>query len=202
MAETFRTVVIGASAGGMTALVKILSRLPKEFSPSILIVQHVQEEGTDGYRTLFFDKKCALPVKEATDKEPMQSGTVYLAPAAYHLLVERIGTLSLSIDPPVNYSRPSIDVLFESAALAYGEKLIGVILTGANNDGSEGIIKIKEYGGYCIVQDPEEAEVGAMPRAAIKAAEIDQILSLEQIGEFLAAIGTSANKKTQPTPNK
>ena len=199
MSEKYRAVVIGASAGGMTALAKLLSLLPAKFAPSVLIVQHLQEEGTDGYRTHFFANKCALPVKEAMDKEPLQPGTVYLAPAAYHLLVERTGTLSLSVDAPVNYSRPSIDILFESAATAYGEKLLAVILTGANSDGSQGIKKIKQCGGYTIVQDPAEAEVPAMPRAAIESTEIDRIMPLEQIGRFLAKIGGPTNKQTPTT---
>ncbi|MDH3360372.1 MAG: chemotaxis protein CheB [Desulfobulbaceae bacterium] len=200
MAKKYRTVVIGASAGGLAALATILSRLPEEFEPSIIIVQHIKEDDADDYRSIFYNKKCALPVKEATDKEPLQQGTVYLAPASYHLLVERNGSnLSLSVDEPVNYSRPSIDVLFESAALAFEDKLIGIILTGANNDGSEGIRKIKENGGYTMVQDPEEADAEAMPLAAIKATEIDQILRLSDIGDSLAAMGITKNKKPQKT---
>lgn len=197
MAEQYQAVVIGTSAGGMNAIKKIIDRLPIEFAPPILIVQHVQEEGTDGYRTVFFNKKSLLPVKEALDKEPIQSGTIYLAPAAYHMLVEQNGTISLSVDPPVNYSRPSIDVLFESAAVAYGKKLIGIILTGANDDGSKGIQIIKDFGGHTIAQDPDEAESDLMPRAAIRDAEIDQILSLEKISDFLTKIGTN-NKPTEP----
>lgn len=200
MRNPYRAVVIGASAGGMNAIITILSMLPEDFAPSLIIVQHIPEEAMDGYRTVILNKKCSLPVKEAMDKEPLQPGTVYLAPAAYHLLVEQTGTLSLSVDKPVNFSRPSIDVLFESAAEALGDKLIGIILTGANNDGSRGIKKIKEYNGYVIVQDPAEAEVPAMPLAAIENAEIDQILPLAQIGSFLADINTQAKRQTTTPP--
>ncbi|MDH4321524.1 MAG: chemotaxis protein CheB [Desulfobulbaceae bacterium] len=189
MAELYRTVVMGASAGGMSALATILARLPKDFPASVVIVQHVKEEGTDGYRAVFLGKRCPLPVKEAIDKEPLKRGIVYLAPAGYHLLVEETGTLSLSVDPPVNFSRPSIDVLFESAATVFGERLIGVILTGANSDGSHGIRKIKEYGGYTMVQAPSEAEVPAMPLAAMESADIDAVLTLAEIGGFLTGIG-------------
>ena len=189
MAELYRTVVMGASAGGMSALATILARLPKDFPASVVIVQHVKEEGTDGYRAVFLGKRCPLPVKEAIDKEPLKPGIVYLAPAGYHLLVEETGTLSLSVDPPVNFSRPSIDVLFESAATVFGERLIGVILTGANSDGSHGIRKIKEYGGYTMVQAPSEAEVPAMPLAAMESADIDAVLTLAEIGGFLTGIG-------------
>jgi len=200
MSEEYRAVVIGTSAGGMTALTTILAMLPEDFTLSVIIVQHILEEGMDGYRTGFLDKRCALPVKEAMDKEPLQPGTVYLAPAGYHLLLEQAGTLSLSVDAPVNFSRPSIDVLFESAAVALGARLVGIILTGANSDGSQGIKKIKECRGYVIVQDPAEAEVPAMPLAAIESTEIDQILPLARIGSFLAEHGAQAVRKTKTPP--
>ena len=202
MPERYSTVVIGTSAGGMNALTSILSKLTDKFIPTIIIVQHIQEEGTDGYRTTFLNKKCALPVEDAIDKTPIQPGTVYLAPPAYHLLLEESGTLSLSIDEPVNYSRPSIDVLFESAAVAFKEKLIGIILTGANNDGEAGLKKIKQMGGYTIVQDPDEAEAKAMPLAAIKGTEVDQVLPLEQIGRFLAKLGTPTINTNSKQPHK
>ncbi len=201
MFVNYRVVAIGASAGGMNALARILSSLPPGFTPSVVVVLHVLEEGMDGYRTHYLNKKCALPVKEAMDKEPLQPGTVYLAPAAYHLLLEETGSLSLSVDAPVNFSRPSIDVMFESAAAAHGEKLLGIILTGANNDGSQGIKKIKEFGGYTLAQDPEEAEAPAMPRAAIEGGDIDQILTLVQIGHFLNMIVDRTGKKTPTSPS-
>lgn len=200
MPERFHAVVIGASAGGISALNTILSMLPKEFILPIVIVQHLQEEGTIGYRASYLNKNCALPVKEAIDKEPLEPGTVYLAPPAYHTLLEPTGVISLSIDAPVNFSRPSIDVLFESAALAHGKKLLGIILTGANSDGSQGIKKIKQYGGYVIVQDPDEAEAQAMPQAAITAAKIDRILTLKQIGNYLAKAGAPTIKNMHPAP--
>ncbi len=202
LAEQYRTVVIGASAGGLTALATILSRLPQNYPAPVVIVQHVKEEGTDGYRAVFLGKRCPLPVKEAIDKEPLKPGIVYLAPAGYHLLIEEPGPLPLSVAPPVNFSRPSIDVLFESAAAVLGEQLIGVILTGANSDGSRGIKKIKEYGGYTMVQDPSEAEVPAMPLAAIECADIDAILPLERIGGFLAGIDGPAIPLATTTTHK
>jgi two-component system chemotaxis response regulator CheB len=128
-----------------------------------------------------------LAVVDALDKQWIQPGTVYLAPADYHLLVER-GELSLSVDARVEHSRPSIDVLFESAADAYGPATVGVVLTGANADGARGAARIKERGGFVVVQEPESAEAPAMPRAAIAAARVDRILPLERIGPFLVEL--------------
>ncbi len=129
--------------------------------------------------------RCELPVKQADEKEKILQGSVYFAPPNYHLLVEDDHTFSLTVDPAVNYARPSIDVLFETAASAYGSRLIGVILTGANSDGSLGLKKIKEMGGLTIVQAPESAEVDAMPKAAISAVRPDHVLDLEGVGSLL-----------------
>lgn len=176
----FKAVVMGSSAGGMDALTEVLSRLPAGFPLPILVVQHVSPI-SENYLVKHLDSICKLNVKEADEKEQIKCGTVYFAPPNYHLLVEEDGSLSLSVEQRVNYSRPSIDVLFDSAAIAFGAKLIGVILTGANNDGSNGLLKIKEAGGIAIVQTPSTAYVDSMPLAAIQKADPQFVVPLSQI---------------------
>ncbi len=187
----YQAIVIGASAGGTDALAEIIPRLPGKFSVPIIVVQH-RHRNTDELGTHNLNENSALKVKEADEKEPIVGEYVYVAPANYHLLVEDDRTFSLSVDERVNYSRPSIDVLFESAAEVYKSKLIGIILTGANSDGAEGLKKIKQCGGLAIVQNPEGAESDAMPRAALATCEVDYVLSLEEIANFLQEI--SKNK--------
>jgi two-component system chemotaxis response regulator CheB len=184
-APGFRAVVIGVSAGGIQALSTLLPLLPKDFSLPILVVQH-RLAGSDDYITKSLNQICAMQVKEAEEKEAVKAGCVYLAPADYHLLVERDQTLSLSVDEKVNYSRPAIDVLFESAAYAWSSGLIGIVLTGANSDGAKGLALIKQLGGTAIVQDPDTAEHGTMPRAALASA--DYVLELSKIGDMLEAL--------------
>jgi len=179
--------VIGASAGGLVAVEKVLSKLKTSFCLPILLVQHISPH-TQSYLATHFEDKSALTVKEADDKEPIKRGYFYIAPPNYHLLVEYDGCVALSIDPPVNFSRPSIDVLFESAADYFGKELIGIVLTGANSDGALGLKKIKERGGLTVVQTIETSEAPAMPAAAIQTACVDHILPLEEIGEFLNEI--------------
>lgn len=180
----YQVVVIGASAGGIKALMSILSALPSNFPLPILIVQHLHPE-SDSYLVQMLDARCGLRVKQADEKEAITVGNVYLAPPNYHLLIEEDKTLSLTIDARVNFSRPAIDVLFDTAVYAYRDAVIGIMLTGANHDGSEGIKRIKQNGGYVIVQDPATAEADAMPRAAIAATKVDKILPLDQIGVYL-----------------
>lgn len=180
----YQVVVIGASAGGIKALMSILSALPSNFPLPILIVQHLHPE-SDSYLVQMLDARCGLRVKQADEKESITVGNVYLAPPNYHLLIEEDKTLSLTIDARVNFSRPAIDVLFDTAVYAYRDAVIGIMLTGANHDGSEGIKRIKQNGGYVIVQDPATAEADAMPRAAIAATKVDKILPLDQIGVYL-----------------
>lgn len=180
----YQVVVIGASAGGIKALMSILSALPSNFPLPILIVQHLHPE-SDSYLVQMLDARCGLRVKQADEKEAITVGNVYLAPPNYHLLIEEDKTLSLTIDARVNFSRPAIDVLFDTAVYAYRDAVIGIMLTGANHDGSEGIKRIKQSGGYVIVQDPATAEADAMPRAAIAATKVDKILPLDQIGVYL-----------------
>ena len=186
--KNYKAVVVGVSAGGMTALPAILSVLPISFSMPVIIVQH-RKEGQKDYLTTYLGQRCRLKVEEAKEKYPVSSGRVYLAPSGYHLLIERDFTFSLSVDPPVHFSRPSIDVLFESAADAYGPELIGVVLTGANSDGAQGLKKIRQKSGLALVQDPETAEADIMPLSAINTAGADHILPLDAIGPFLVYAG-------------
>jgi two-component system chemotaxis response regulator CheB len=163
-----RAVVIGASAGGIAAMRELVAQLPRSFPVPILLVLHIKGRVNADYSRLFGDP-APLGAKEADDKEVPIAGRIYVAPAGYHLLVETDGSLSLSIDPLVNFSRPSIDVLFETAAIAHGPDLAGVLLTGANGDGAAGLAAIRQRGGRVAVQDPASAEASAMPEAALKA---------------------------------
>jgi two-component system chemotaxis response regulator CheB len=184
-------IVIGVSAGGMKALGTILPHLPADFALGIIVVQHLHPSAEDSL-ALRLNKSCELAVKQADEKESIAPGVIYIAPPDYHLMVEEDRAFSLSLDEPVNYARPSIDILFETAADAYGSKLVGIVLTGANADGSHGLKRIKESGGVTIVQDPATAEIETMPRAAIAATQVDHILPLEEIGPFLV---TLANRR-------
>lgn len=185
-------IVVGTSAGGIHALQQILAPLPRDFRFPILVVQH-RRPNQDDLMAFTLNESCKLQVKEADLFESIYPGIVYLAPANYHLLVEPDKKLSLSVDAKVSYSRPSIDVLFETAAEAYRAALIGIILTGANYDGTNGLKKIKENGGFTIAQDPACAEVPTMPNEAINNKVIDKILSLAEIGRFLAQLSVQGN---------
>ena len=167
-------VVVGVSAGGLHALSVILPPLPTDFPAPIMVVQHIRPDADD-YHWQSLDEKCNLRVVQACDKVSPRPGTVYFAPPNYHLQVEPDRTLSLSVDARVHFARPSVDVLFQTAAEAYCPRLAGVILTGANGDGSDGMQRIKELGGIAIVQDPREAEATLMPEAAIGATHIDYV---------------------------
>ena len=180
-------VFIGASAGGLTALEILLPCLPVHYNLPVIIIQH-SHPGSDDFLTRYLNNKCNLIVKQADDKEPVLPGVVYFAPPNYHLLIEMDHSFSLSVEEPVNFARPSIDVLFETAAEAYGSKLMGVILTGASADGARGLMKIKSAGGIAVVQYPRTAEAQIMPKSAISACEVDFILPLEAIGKFLARL--------------
>jgi two-component system chemotaxis response regulator CheB len=180
----YEAVVIGTSAGGMTALKVLFSALPASYPLPFIVVQHIGAR-SDGWWIEFLNEQSALHFKEADEKEQIEKGTVYVAPPNYHLLVEKDRTFTLTIDERVNYARPSIDLLFESAADAYGDKLIGVVLTGSNHDGAMGLKKIHELGGLTIVEDPATAEWRGMPAAAIAASQPDHILSLDGIAKVL-----------------
>jgi two-component system chemotaxis response regulator CheB len=183
----YEAVVIGTSAGGLTALKTIIMKIENKNIPPVIIVQHMHPQ-SDDFLACYLNNITHLTVKQADEKEKILPNTIYLSPANYHLLIEEDRTFSLSIDKHENYSRPSIDVLFDTAAEVYCPDIIGIILTGANNDGANGIKKIKEHGGLTIVQDPLTAEADAMPKAALSATHIDKILTLEQIGHFLNKI--------------
>lgn len=183
---SFECVVIGTSLGGLSALQIVLRNLPADFLVPIAIVQHRHKHSGNTLLGLL-QKDSLLPIKEVEDKDEILPGQVYLAPADYHLLIET-GYFALSTDEPVSYARPSIDVLFESAADIYAEQAIGVILTGANHDGTQGLKKIKARGGMAIVQEPATAESAIMPLAAISAVKVDGILPLSQIAHLLLKV--------------
>jgi two-component system, chemotaxis family, protein-glutamate methylesterase/glutaminase len=183
----YQIIVIGGSAGAMTALTELLPMIPANFPLPIVIVVHLHPR-QDSSHIERLGSLCALPVKEADEKELIQPGTIYLAPPNYHLLIEKDHTFSLSIDERVNFCRPAIDVLFDSAVQAYASHIIGVVLTGANNDGAVGLRKIKERGGLAVVQDPRTAETTYMPQAALEATSVDHVLSVPEIGKLFVKI--------------
>jgi two-component system chemotaxis response regulator CheB len=182
-------VAIGASAGGVEAVAALLEALPRSFAPTLIVVIHLPATH-ESLLTAVLGQRTALPVVEASDRAPLAAGTVYVAPPAYHLLIEPERTFALSVDEPVNFSRPSIDVLFESAAYAYRDALLGIVLTGANADGAAGLAAIRSLGGLAWVQRPDTAYAPAMPAAAIETAGADRILTLEQMMDHLAALAT------------
>lgn len=184
----FAAVVMGGSAGALEALSLILPALPAAFPLPILIVVHVPADPPSVLAELL-QSKCALRVKEAEDKEPIEPGTVYFAPPDYHLLVEVNGAIALSCDDPLMYSRPSIDVLFESAADYFGETLLAVVLSGANSDGAAGALAIQGRGGRVLVQAPDSAYVRAMPQAALDKCPDAVSLSALEIAAYLEKEG-------------
>lgn len=179
-------VVIGCSWGGLEALRRILAGLATGLSAAVAVAQHRGPEARDEMPVEILDAVSALPVRVAEDKDPLAAGVVHLAAADYHLLVERDG-FALSTDAPVRHSRPSIDVMFESAADALGPRVIAVLLTGANADGAEGIRRLKRAGAVTVAQDPADAERSEMPAAAIATGAVDRVLRLEAIAPFLNA---------------
>ena len=183
-ATCYRAVAIGCSAGGLDALSIVLPSLPAAFPVPLVIVQHTNPRAQSRSHAIL-NGKCAIDVREADEKIEPQPGVAYLAPPNYHLLLELDGTFSLSVDERINYSRPAIDITFDTAAELYGSGLIGVVMTGASADGSRGLARIKLLGGYTIVQDPQEAQYMVMPQSAIKAAEPHAILPLRDIGPML-----------------
>ena len=185
--QNIEAVAVGASAGGVEALILLLDALPADFAPAVFIVLHLPK-GRESMLPQLFSRRCALSVKEAEDNEAIKAGTVYLAPADYHLLIEPEKSLSLSLDEPQHYSRPSIDLLFESAAYAYRERLLGIILTGASMDGASGLQTVRALGGLAWVQDPDEAIASAMPAAAISLAGADHVLPVKEIAAKLSSI--------------
>jgi len=181
----WRLVVVGTSLGGMSALKTFLSGLPKQFPLPVVIVQH-RAKTADSDLSTILSGYANLPLQEVEDKAEISPGVVYLAPADYHLLIQDT-SFSLSIDSCVSYARPSIDVLFDSAAACYGDSAVGVILTGSSDDGAQGAKHIEEQGGLIIIQDPSEAESAMLPQAALKATQAARVLPLAGIAPFLAA---------------
>jgi len=180
-------VAIGASWGGLRAVEHVLGSLPADFGAAVVLAQHRRADYDDGRLERLLAARCALPVAEAEDKQALAAGVVLVAPADYHLLVEG-GSVALSVDAPLHHSRPSIDVLFGSAADAYGERVAGVVLTGANADGADGLARIALRGGTAIVQDPETAERREMPDAALAATPDARVVSLEEVGPLLQSL--------------
>jgi two-component system chemotaxis response regulator CheB len=177
-------ICIGASWGGLSAVRQVLADLPPAVRVPIVLAQHRSPDSQDGALAELLGAQSGRKVLDAEDKTALEPGHVYIAPPDYHLLVER-GSLALSVDERIQFARPSIDVLFESAADAYGPGVIGIILTGANEDGAHGLKHIKDSGGVALIQDPAGATRRAMPDAAIAATVADAILPLEAIGKFI-----------------
>jgi two-component system, chemotaxis family, protein-glutamate methylesterase/glutaminase len=184
---TIEAVAIGASAGAVEALSVLLPAIPAHSVVPIFIVVHVPAEQPNMLVPVFA-RKCQVPVKEAEDKEPVAPGTIYFAPADYHLLIESGPSLALSLDPPVRFSRPSIDVLFESAADVYRGGLLGAVLTGASSDGAAGLAAIVAAGGRALVEAPETALASAMPTAALGACPLARAISLAKLAATLSAL--------------
>ncbi|MBZ2209825.1 chemotaxis protein CheB [Massilia soli] len=179
-----RALVIAGSAGGVDALLKLLPLLPSGYSLPVIVMLHVPEH-RDSRLAELFSSRISVPAREAADKEDIAAGTVYFAGSGYHLSIENDHRFSLSNEPPVHFARPAIDVLMVSAAEAYGPHLAAVLLTGANQDGADGMRIIKACGGLTVVQDPAEAQVATMPEQAIKKQAPDLILNLSEIGDLL-----------------
>ena len=183
-------IVVGASAGGVEALLSIFGTLPQSFGLPIIAVLHLPDERRSQLAQVFA-RRLRIPVREAQDKEAIQAGTLYFAGPGYHLSVEHDHSLSLSQEDRVHHSRPAIDFLFSSAADAYGKALLAILLTGANQDGARGLAHVKQLGGTTVVQDPDEARIAVMPRAALALHTPDHILTLSQIGSLLALLESS-----------
>ena len=180
-------VVIGTSAGGVEALSHLLPALQRGAQAAVFVVLHLPRE-RPSLLVDIFAPKCRMTVREASDKEPVEAGTIYFAPPDYHLLVDEGPQLALSSDELVNFSRPAIDVLFESAADEYGERLLGIVLTGGNQDGAAGLQAVRAAGGMTIVQQPDTAQVPYMPELALERGEVDYVLTLEQIAALLGTL--------------
>lgn len=180
-------IVIGASTGGVEALLQILPALRAEATVSVLVVLHLPRERSSLLAEIFAPR-CRLPVRDVQDKDPILGGTIYFAPPDYHLLVDEGPSLALSMDPPVEHSRPSVSVLFESAAAVYGPRLLAVLLTGAGSDGASGLQAVQRAGGVTVVQQPASARMPQMPEAALARVTADHVLTLEDIMSLFEAL--------------
>jgi two-component system, chemotaxis family, protein-glutamate methylesterase/glutaminase len=180
----YDVVVIGGSAGSLEVIFKLVGAFPDNTGTIFIIVVHRKNSSSSILEELL-STKTSITVKEVEDKDPILPNTIYIAPADYHLLIEDDQTFSLDCSEKIHYSRPSIDITFESIAQVYGSRAIGVLLSGANADGAEGLAKIKKAGGFTIVQDPSTSDAGYMPQQAIKQKAFDKILHAEEIGSFI-----------------
>ncbi|MEN0105994.1 MAG: chemotaxis protein CheB [Pseudomonas sp.] len=189
-ADALQAVVVGASAGGVQALLQVFGGLSAGFRLPIVTVLHLPDDRRSQLAEVF-QQRLGIRVKEADDKESLQGGVLYFAASGYHLLIENDRSFALSREEPLHFSRPSIDVLFESAADVYGPALMGVLLTGANEDGAQGMATIKQCGGLTVVQDPADAQVPTMPQAALALAPADFVLPLPGIQALLAELNRS-----------
>jgi two-component system, chemotaxis family, protein-glutamate methylesterase/glutaminase len=190
-------VVIGASAGGVEALSVLLPALPPDTAAALFVVLHLPRDRPSLLADIFA-RKCSVKVREAQDKEPVKPGTVYFAPSNYHLLVDRGPQLALSVDDLVHHSRPSIDVLFESAADVYRHRLLGIILTGANEDGARGLATVHDSGGITVVQEPRKAQSPQMAMSALKLRAPDYVLLLDEIAAMLGTLGAEPVPRRRP----
>lgn len=181
-------IAIGASMGGVEALIQLLPALAADAGVAVFVVLHLPRD-RPSLLVDIFAPLCALSVQEAEDKLPVSPGNIYFAPPDYHLLIDNGPSLLLSVDDPVYFARPSIDVLLESAADIYGRRLLGIILTGANADGADGLKAVHDAGGFTVVQDPEAAAASLMPDAARKSHPVDAVLSLDEISHLLRQLG-------------
>lgn len=182
--DRYKLVVIGGSAGSLDIILRIAAAIPRDTKTSFIIVLH-RKSGQHSILSELLSDRTGMPVRDVEDKEPILPGTIYVAPCDYHLLLEHDHTFSLDVSEKVHYSRPSIDVTFESAASLYSNSLIGILLSGANADGAEGMKAISQHGGFTIVQLPATAEVGYMPQQALNIMAASKVLDGQQIGHFL-----------------
>jgi two-component system, chemotaxis family, protein-glutamate methylesterase/glutaminase len=201
MTPTYRIAVVGTSWGGLAALRELVGAFPADLGIPVVVVQHRHRQSDQMLTTLLQDRTAAI-VCEIEDKAPIEAGRIFVAPADYHVLIEEDG-FSLTIEEPIRYSRPSIDLTFSSAADSFGSAAIGAILTGANADGAEGLRRIAERGGLALVQEPVTAESPAMPAAALKAVPGARVLTVGAIGELIVELAqdrtsTTATRRSMP----
>lgn len=182
-----KSLVIGGSAGSLDVLIKVLPHVRVDLAFAIIIVIH-RKQGSDSLLAELLAAKTSMPVKDIEEKEEIKDGTIYLAPSDYHLLIERDGTFSLDYSEKVNYSRPSIDVTFQSAAEVYADGLVCLLLSGSNADGVNGLNMVKAYGGEIVVQDPSSAQVSYMPEQAILRTAVDRVLKIEEMASYINSL--------------
>lgn len=199
--SAYSVVVLGVSTGGVEALKRVLPVLPAHFPLPLVVVIHIAAGSGDSLARLL-NAMSEIEVKEADEGELIKGGVAYLAPPNYHLLLEANGQLALSTDALVNFARPSIDVLFESAANSFGAGVIGVVLTGAASDGAHGLAAIKRAGGFAIVQDPADARMASMPKSALALTAADRVVNLQQLPALLEQLATSTTSVTTLIPEQ